>query len=509
LEEGVATVTAGDREEQGSLLDRVLEQTKANPEEGANLLDAFLSERDPWQALGAWLRAVAAQGWTRRRVVSLLNRDIARIDQLLSRQINAILHHPALQRLEASWRGLRYLANQIGDAENIKIKVLSITWRELARDFDRALEFDQSNLFRLVYSEEFGTPGGEPYSVLLGDYEIYPRPSPEHPIDDVPVLTAIAGVAAAAFAPFITAAHPSVLGLGNYNELERPRNLSRVFEQPEYIKWRAFRQTEDARFIGLTLPHVLMRLPYRDDNSRVDGFRFHEEVGKPDRSEYLWGNAIYAFGGVLIGAFADCGWLASIRGVERGKVRGGLVTNLPTASFRTARPTVAPIPPTDIIISDLLDKELAELGFIPLCYCQDTRLAAFYSNQSIQNPATYDEQAATINARLTAMLQYMLCVSRFAHYIKVIGRDKVGGFIGPSDCQEFLSKWFMQYTLGNDNASPEMKAKYPLREAKVEVRERADKPGAYFCVIRLRPHYQLDQLVTGVKLVTELGPSRV
>jgi type VI secretion system ImpC/EvpB family protein len=478
-------------------------------DQAGEVLEQFLREPSPWKALALWLgRSMTSRDrLTRAQLTRRLNRDIARLDALLSEQVNAILHHPSLQRLEASWRGLHYLVRQVPEGENIKVRVLNVGWRELVRDLERSLEFDQSQLFRKVYGEEFGTPGGEPFAVLLGDYEIRPRPGSGHPTDDVAALAAIAAVAAAAFAPFIAAAHPALLDLEAFGELERPGNLARTFEQPEYLKWRALRRSEDARFVGLTLPRVLMRLPYPDGAPRVDGFRFREEVSKPDRSQYLWGSAAYAFGAVLIRAFARSGWLAAIRGVPPGDEAGGLVTGLPVPAFVTDKPGVAPKCSTDVIITDAQDKELGELGFLPLCHYQDTELAAFHGSQSVQQPASYDEPAATVNARLSAMLPYVFCVARVAHYLKVISRDKIGSFSGPADCEAYLRRWIAGYTNSNEKTSPEMRARYPLREARVQVRERPDKPGHYLCVAHLRPHFQLDQMVSAVKLVTELGPS--
>jgi type VI secretion system ImpC/EvpB family protein len=397
--------------------------------------------------------------------------------------------------------------HQAPEGENIKIRVLGVSWKELVRDLERAIEFDQSQLFRKIYSDEFGTPGGEPYSILVGDYEIRHRPGPDHPTDDLSALANIASVAAAAFAPFITGADPALLDLGSFTELELPLDLARTFEQLEYIKWKSLRDREDSRFVGLTLPRVLMRLPYRDDNSRTDGFRFREDVSDPSRAQYLWGTAVYAFGAVVMRAFATYGWPAAIRGVQRGEVGGGLVTGLPVHSFGTDRHGTVSKSSTDAIVPDAREKELGELGFIPLCDCQDTELAAFYGNQSVQKPKTYDEVAATVNARMSAMLQYILCVARFAHYIKVMIRDKVGAFFGPADCEDYLRRWLMKYAMSNENAGPELKAKAPLREARVSVTERPDKPGTYRSVIQLRPHYQLDQMVTAVRLVTELAPS--
>jgi type VI secretion system ImpC/EvpB family protein len=490
-----------------SLLDAVLNSTLAAREEARSHLDQFLGESSPWKALGLWLGRVPRRGRIplKERVIAQLTRDIAQIDGLLTRQVNAILHHPAFQKLEASWRGLQYLVRQAPEGENGKVRVLSVTWKELVRDLERAIEFDQSQLFRKVYNEEFGTPGGEPYSLLLGDYEVYPRPGPDHPTDDMTTLGGIASVAAAAFAPFIVGAHPAMLDLTSFTELELPLDFTRTFEQIEFLKWKSLRDREDARFVGMTLPRVLRRLPFRDGSGRADGFRFKEDVSAPDRSGYLWGTAVYAFASVVVRAYAEYGWPAAIRGVQRGVVGGGLVEGLPVDSFRTDRPGLVPKPSTDGIITDAQEKELGELGFIPLCHCQDTSLAAFYGNQSIQKPKTFDELAATVNARMSAMLQYMFCVARFAHYIKVITRDKVGSFATAADVEEYLRKWLMKYTTASDSSGPEIKARFPLREARVQITERPDKPGTYRSVIHLRPHYQLDQMVSSVRLVAELA----
>ncbi len=489
-----------------SLLDAILAATETGAP-ALPLLDAFLDEPEPAPALALWLRHATARParLTRDQIARQLGRDIARLDDLLTRQVNAILHHPEFQKLEASWRGLEYLVHQVPDGGNIQVRVLSVPWREVVRDLERAIEFDQSHLFRKIYEEEFGRPGGEPFGLLLGDYEIRPHPGPEHQTDDVEALRSLAAIAAAAFAPFIAAAHPSLLDLDSFADLARVSNLAEPFGRLEYLKWRTLRDAEDSRFVGLTLPHVLLRRPHGDISSRVDGFRFREDVAAPDRGGYLWGNAAYAFGAVVVRAFAATGWLASIRGVQRGVEGGGLVTGLPDASFRTDRPGVVPRCTTDVIVTDAQEKELGELGFIPLCHGQDTSCAAFFGNQSVQKPRVYDEAAATANARVSAMLQYMLCVARFAHYIKVLSRDWVGSFTTPADCEDRLRKWLMEYTSASDKGGPELRAQYPLREARVKVSENPRNPGAYQCEIHLRPHFQLDQLVAAVRLVTEIA----
>lgn len=492
------------------LVDALVEATVAGKREPDARLQRFLEEPLPEKALAQWLAWALPPDASpdKRQIEQALARDVARLDDLLNRQINAVLHHPRLQKLEASWRGLQYLTEQVDDDQNVKIRVLDVSFKELARDAERAIEFDQSQLFRKVYGEEFDTPGGEPIGVLVGDYEIHPRVSAEHPIDDMNVLRAISQVAAAAFAPFVAAAHPAMFGLNQFTGLQQPLDLAAAFEQADFFQWRNFRREEDARFVGLTLPRVLMRLPYEDDGSRIDGFCFHEDVAGPDRSKYLWGNAAYAFAAVLIRAFAQSGWLARIRGVQRDTDGGGLVTGLPVHCFTTDKLGVAPKCSTDVIVTDRQEHELSELGFIPLCHCTDTEFSAFYSNQSVQQPKQYDRLSATMNARISAMLQYMLCVSRFAHYLKVGVRDKIGAFAEAGECEQHLHEWLQQYVTADADASPDVKARFPLREASVQVRELPGKPGSYGCVAHLWPHFQLDELSSTVRVTTQLTSER-
>jgi type VI secretion system ImpC/EvpB family protein len=489
------------------LLAEVVTATVATATPAVGRLQRFLDEPDPWKALALWVGTAALRPGpeTTSHLARLLNQDIARLDGLLSRQVNAILHHPQFQKLEASWRGLRYLVNQLEESENIRIRILNVSWKELVRDVTTAIEFDQSQLFRKVYSEEFGSPGGIPFGVLLGDYEVRHRPGPDHPSNDVEALEAVSHVAAAAFAPFVTSAEPVMFGLDHFTELELPLNLPRTFEQMEYLKWRAFREQEDARFVALALPRVLMRLPYPDDGSRADGFRFREDVSSKDRSDYLWGNAVYAFGAVLVRSFTESGWLANIRGVPPGEIGGGMVTGLPAASFGTDAAGVAFRSCTDAMVTDHQEKELSELGFLPLSHCPDTEIVTFYGSQSVQKPKKYDDPSATANARVSAFLQYMLSVSRFAHYVKVIFRDKIGAFRSADECEDFLNRWITNYVTAADDISLEVKARYPLREARIQVRDHPGKPGSYLCVAHLRPHFQLEEMVTTVRLTTELA----
>jgi type VI secretion system ImpC/EvpB family protein len=489
-------------------IDMLLAATAGSAAVAAASLQDFLAAKTVARSLDLWFGNSLPE--QKSQIVRRLTRHIGEIDELLNDQINAILHHASFQKLEASWRGLHYLARQ-ASAEgepNVRVKVLNATWKELERDFERSTEFDQSQLFRKVYDQEFGTPGGEPYGALVGDFEIHPRPSSSHPHDDIATLKAIGQVAAAAFCPFIASASPAMFGLDDFSKLEQRLDHAKTMEQMDYLKWRALRETEDARFVGLALPRVLMRTPYEDDGTRIDRFTFHEDVAGLDCSKYLWGNAAYAFGAVLVRAYAQSGWLADIRGVQRGVEGGGLVVELPEASFGTDKRGVAAKTSTDVVITDELEKHLADIGFVPLCDCKDTKYSAFYSNQSVQKPKKYDRPAGTTNAKLSSMLQYMLCVSRFAHYIKVQVRDKVGTFAEPNELQEFLNSWVATYVTTDSSASQDTKARFPLREAKVQVREQPGKPGSYQCVMHLAPHYELDELTAAVRISTELVPSR-
>lgn len=509
----------GEDADLSSLLDQAISGTETQQQTIHFDLDVFLREPGFRESLLQWLAGIAPEDrpTTTRAACRMLHRDIARIDRLLNQQVNAILHHPQFQRLEASWRGVAFLVHQMDGLQNIRVRVLNVTFRELVRDLDRAVEFDQSQFFKRVYEDEFGTAGGEPFGMLVGDYEFRHRISADHPTDDVRVLEQISHVAAASFAPFVAAASPEFFGVDSYSDLQRPINLSRIFEQTEYLKWRTFRETEDARFVGLVMPRVQMRRPYRDGDGRTDRFPFVEEYSVPKsnrvndvrdglRRGCLWGNAAYAFAAVVMRAFAETRWFADIRGTQRGDTGGGLVMDLLADSYGTDREGIAQKASVDFVVSEDREKEFSELGFIVLCPCKDTAFSVFYSNASCQKPKKYDNLAATINARLSSMLQYMFCVARFSHYIKIMGRDKIGTLAEVEECERFLHKWLHRYVTDDDNASTESKSRFPLREASVEIKEMPGKPGSYLCVTHLRPHFQLDDLKASVRLFTEIAP---
>lgn len=474
----------------------------------AGPLGRFHRDCDPVRALAAWFgldSPVLRSG--AERIRAALIRDIAAIDDLLTDQVNAILHAPAFQRLEASWRGVDFLVRQADGLRAVDIRILNAGWPELCRDFERALEFDQSQLFNKVYTEEFGTPGGRPFGVLLCDYAVTHRPSEGHPTDDVAALRSLARVAAAAFAPAILGADPAMFGLKTFHELGLPIDLHTVFQNADYGRWRALRKAEDSRFLGIVLPRVLMRPPWPDDATARHGFRYCEDRHGLELEQHCWGNAVYAFGGVLVRSFHQYGWFADIRGARRDEVGGGLVDGVPVPWFGTDSPGVAIKSAVEVAVSAPLEEALDELGFVALNRCKETPHLVFYGNQSVQQAERYDNAAADTNSRLSSMLRYMFCVSRFAHYLKVQVRDRVGNFQTAEQCQDILQEWLNGFRLGNDDAPIHQKARHPLRDASVQVRPHPDKPGSFLCTMHLQPHFQLDLLSTGIRLVTELAKS--
>ena len=420
---------------------------------------------------------------------------IAEIDQLISDQLSEVMHAGEFQKLESSWTGLQYLCKQTSTGAQMKIKVLNTTKKEQVKDFKTAIDFDQSTLFKKIYEEEFGTFGGAPFATIIGDFEV------DRGAEDMYFIEQMSHVAAAAHAPFITAASPELFGLETYTDLGKPRDMSKVFDTVEYAKWKSFRESEDARYVGLTLPRFLGRQPFDPkDGVTCEGFNFVEQTDGTDHSKYLWVNASYAFATRLTQAFEQYGWCAAIRGVEGG----GLVEDLPTHTFKTDDGEVALKCPTEIAITDRREKELNDLGFIPLVHCKNTDYAAFFGAQSVQKVKKYDSDAANANARLSAQLQYMFAVCRISHYLKSMMRDKVGSFAAASNIETYLNGWINQYVLNSDDASQEQKAKYPLREASVQVQEVPGRPGVYRAVSFLRPHFQLDELSVSLRLVAEL-----
>ncbi len=488
-EQQEAAAQAVEAAEETSLLDLIVDEGRFGSEErqrdrGRNLVKNFVSE-----VLEGTIQVSAD-------TEEMLNARIAEIDRLISAQLNEVMHHPEFQQLESTWRGLKYLLNESETGENIKIKILNASKKELLKDLQKAPEFDQSALFKKVYEEEFGVFGGSPFGAMLGDYQF------DRSGQDIELLEKLSGVAAAAHAPFLTAASERMFNLESFTQLDAPRDLAKIFDSTEYAKWKAFRDSEDSRYVVLTAPRMLLREPYGRETVPVEAFNYEEGVDGTSHDKYLWGNAAWALGVRVNSAFAKHGWCATIRGVEGG----GLVEGLPVHNFQTDSGDIAMKCPTEAQITDRREKELADLGFAPLVHCKGTPKAAFFSLQTAQKPKAYQTDSATANARISAQLPYIFAVSRFAHYLKSMMRDKIGSFMSRSQAQGFLNNWIANYVVSNDDASAEVKAQRPLREARIDVVDIPGKPGAYRAVAFLRPHFQLDELTVSMRLVADLPP---
>jgi type VI secretion system protein ImpC len=429
--------------------------------------------------------------------INSINAIIAEIDSKLTEQVNLILHHPEFQQLESAWRGLHYLVNNTETDEMLKIRVLSISKNELGKTIKRfkGTAWDQSPLFKKVYEQEYGQLGGEPYGCLVGDYHF------DHSPPDVEILSGMAQIAAAAHAPFIAGAAPSAMQMDSWQELTNPRDLTKIFSTPEYAAWRSLRESEDARYLGLTMPRFLARLPYGAKTDPVEEFDFEEDTEGADSSRYTWANSAYAMAVNVNRAFKAYGWCSRIRGVESG----GAVEGLPVHAFPSDDGGVDMKCPTEIAISDRREAELARNGFMPLIHRKNSDFAAFIGAQSLQKPAEYDDPDATANAALAARLPYLFASCRFAHYLKCIVRDKIGSFKERAAMEKWLNDWILQYVDGDPaNSSEETKARKPLAGAQVVVEEVEGSPGYYTSKFYLRPHYQLEGLTVSLRLVSKL-----
>src|SRR5262245_8452164 len=471
-----------------TLLDRVLEKgfrakTPSQKTEAKKDIETLIQEVTRGVPFGS------------KKVDKALQARIDEIDALLSKQVASILHDQAFSKLEGSWRGLHYLVHRSNTGPMLKVRVLNCTKTEIGSDLEDASEFDQSTLWSAIYEAEYGTFGGSPFGALVGDFEWSKDPI------DVEVLKGISHVAAEAHAPFLSAAAADLFDLDSFTEIgSKHRDLASVFDRKEYVAWNSFRDSEDSRYVGLTLPRYLARLPYGPTTKKVEAFNFDEGVDGTNHEHYCWSNAAYAFATRLTDAFDRNGWCVAVRGVQGG----GLVEGLPTHTFKTDDGEVAMKCPTEIAITDRREAELYKLGFMPLLHCKGKDYAAFFGAQSAQRPKKYSQATANANAQLSAQLPYLMATSRFAHYLKAIARDWVGGFYERDDLEKQLNKWITQYVLLHDKAGQEIKAKFPLREARIEVRAKEGKPGFYEAIAYLRPHFQLEEVDVSLRLVAEL-----
>jgi len=482
---------AAGEEETGSLLDMAITATKQTAPEQAQDLIANLAK----QAGAGMVK------WDRNLTVTI-NKAIDQIDALMSKQLAAVMHEEKFQKLEGSWRGMHHLVMNSETSASLKIRMLNLDKRELYKDLDKAVEFDQSQIFKKVYEAEFGTAGGEPYGCLIGDYEFSNHP------EDVELLQNMAGVSASGFCPFISAAGSQMFGFDDFTQLSTPRDLEKIFETQEYIPWRSFRDSEDSRFVNLVMPRVLSRMPYGMNGKSVEEFNYEElpidshtgKTAKVEHDQFTWMNAAYVMGTTLTQAFAQHGWCVAIRGAENG----GKVTGLPSHLFVSDDGDVDQKCPTEVGITERREFELSKQGFLPLLHYKNTDYAVFFGSQTTQKPKKYDKADATANAAISARLPYIMATSRIAHYLKVMARDKIGSFMEAKDAERWLNNWINTYTNSNPDASPEMKAKFPLAEAKVEVKENPEAPGSYSAVAHLRPWLQMEELTSSLRLVAEI-----
>jgi len=434
-------------------------------------------------------------------VIQTIEAMIAQIDQTLSKQINVILHHEDFQKLEGAWRGLHYLVNNTETDALLKIRVMNVSKAELGKTLKRykGTMWDQSPLFKQIYEAEYGQFGGEPFGCLVGDYHF------DQTAPDVELLGEMAKIASAAHCPFLAGASPTVMGMGSWQELADPRDLTKIFSTPEYAAWRSLRESDDARYLGLAMPRFLARLPYGAKTDPVEAFNFEEDTAGANHSRYTWANAAYAMATNITRSFKMYGWCSRIRGVESG----GAVEGLPVHTFPTDDGGVDMKCPTEIAISDRRELELAHNGFMPLVHRKNSDFAAFIGAQSLQKPTEYMDKDATANAQLAARLPYLFACCRFAHYLKCIVRDKVGSFKERADMHRWLNNWIMNYVDGDPaNSSETTKAEKPLAAAEVQVDEVEGNPGFYSAKFFLRPHYQLEGLTVSLRLVSKLPSAK-
>ncbi|MEL4073149.1 type VI secretion system contractile sheath large subunit [Ochrobactrum sp. GPK 3] len=480
----VVTVSENSAE---SLLGRVLNATKqTEPERAREMLRT--------------LTAQAMKGsitYDRNLTVSL-NNAISELDRIISVQLATLMQSPEFTKLEGTWRGLQYLVKNTETSSNLKIRVMNVSKRELSKDIAKAAEFDQSRLFKAIYEDEFGTAGGEPIGALIGDYEF------DKSTDDIQLLQGIGSIAAASFAPFISAVSSRMFGFDDFRELSKARDLGKIFETKEYRRWNSLRESDESRFLSLVMPRVLARLPYGPTTTLIDEFAYDEMVAEADggipHENYCWMNAAYVLGVRLTEAFAEHGWCTAIRGAENG----GKVDNLPMHVFTSDDGDLDLKCPSEVGIADRRDAELSKLGFLPLCHYKNTDYAVFFGAQTLHKPKAFDRPEATANAAISARLPYMMASSRFAHYLKVMGRDKIGSFLEAEDCEAWLNRWIQNYVNTNDSAGQESRAKYPLRDARITVEEVVGRPGAYNAVAWLRPWLQMEELTASMRLVARI-----
>ncbi len=476
--------------ESGSLLDQAISATKQTTRsEAEEMIRALVQEAN---------RGIGYD----RNVISTIKKGIAALDKIISEQLSAVMHDERFQKLEGTWRGMHYLVHQSETGDMLKIRLFNASKKDLGKELENAPEFDQSCVWKSIYENEFGMPGGQPYGLLVGDYE-FDHKTP----GDMGTLEKMSGIAAASFAPFITAPSSKLFGLENWEQLPSIRDLKTSFDAKEYVKWKSFRESEDSRFVVMTMPRTLARLPYGAQTNPVDEFDFAEvetgDEGEPiaiTHDNYCWMSTAYVLASKMTAAFSENGWCTAIRGANSG----GRVEGLPTHVVKSPDGDTDIKCPTEVPITDRREKELSDLGFFPLSHYKNTDFSVFFGGQTAQKPKVYDTDAATENAAISARLPYMMASSRIAHYLKVMARDGIGSFKEAEDVQAWLERWIMRYVSADPKPSEESKAKYPLREAKIQVKAIPGQPGAYQAIAHLRPWLQMEELNASVRMVARL-----
>jgi type VI secretion system protein ImpC len=479
---------------EASLLDQAISATKQTEPEQAQLLLKTLTEQ-----------ALSGTVTFSRNLTVTFNKAIALIDKKMSDQVSAILHHPDFSKLEGSWRGLHYLVKNTQTSSDLKIKLLNASKAEIGKDLAKATDFDQSDTFKRIYTSEYGILGGEPFGALIGDYEFTNHSA------DVEFLTSMSSIAAGAFAPFIASTNSKMFGLEDFRELSKPQDLKRNFEAQEYSRWRSFRERDEAAFVTLTMPRVLARVPYGEASNKIEEFSYEEapkdakgQEQSLEHDEYCWMNAAFVLGARITDAFAKNGWCTAIRGTENG----GKVEGLPSHIYKSPEGDTDQKCPTEIGIDDRREYELSECGFLPLIHSKNSDFAVFMGSQSTKKPQKYSSPDATENAQIASRLPYVMATSRFAHFLKVMARDKIGSFMEVEDCGVWLNNWISQYVNSSPSATAESKLRYPLRDARVEVKAIPGKAGAYNAVAYLRPWLQMEELTASMRLVANI-PKKV
>ena len=462
------------------------------------------------QRVKDWLAALVGEAmrgvvtWD-KSVTRTLTQALSAIDAKMSRQLAAVMHHPKFQKLEGSWLGMKHLVFNSETSTSLKIKVLNVTKEELAKDLDKAVEFDMSQLWKRIYTSEYSQPGGQPYGALIGDYEFTYHP------EDIAMLRKVSEVAAASFCPFISATSAQMFGWKDFTKLPKPRDLAKIFDSEDYIEWRSFRDTEESRFVTLVMPRTMARMPYGEATKKIEEFNFEEfERDKRKRSvemphdQFCWMNAAYVEGAILTRAFAQTGWCTRIRGYENG----GKIDQLPLYKYLSPDGDKKVKCPSEIEINDDRSAELDKLGFLALGWYKQTDYSVFFGAQTCQKPKNYGpkNQRANSNAELSARLPYILCASRIAHFLKVIGRDVVGSFLEKDDVQSWLNNWIADYVSDDRKAKADTRARFPLMEARIDVEEVPGKPGSYRAVAYLRPWLQFEELTASLRIVANLPP---